>query len=269
MFSIRVLKHSLFIALICLLVLLPLANIAFAQASSDVQGAATLGIARLVETKDKNVKDGSIMSASEQGAILSTVAYDPQVIGVVSRDAAILLNTEGEKSSVPVIAIGAVYLLVSTKDGAIKKGDLLASSTIPGVAVKAIKSGYVLGTALEDDTNSDPKKVDIIAADLNLHYFNNKPTFPGSLTDIFKLVLLPTKEGPTAIFKYLAAAAVVIASFVLAFMTFGRTAAKGVEALGRNPAASKIIHLGIIFNVVIVVVIVLGGMSVAFLILRL
>ncbi len=52
-------------------------------------------------------------------------------------------------------------------------------------------------------------------------------------------------------------------------MTFGRTAAKGVEAMGRNPSASKIISLGIIFNVGIVVVIVLAGLSVAFMILRL
>ena len=65
------------------------------------------------------------------------------------------------------------------------------------------------------------------------------------------------------------AAAVVLASFILAFMTFGRTAAKGVEALGRNPSASRIIHLGIIFNVSIVIVIVLAGLTVAFLILKL
>src|SRR5206468_32529 len=140
---------------------------------------------------------------------------------------------------------------------------------MPGVAVKAVKSGYVLGNALEDDSNPDPKKIDKIAVELNLHYFNNKPTFPGSLTDIFKLALLPTKDSPNAIFKYIVAAIVVLGSFVLAFLTFSRTAAKGVEALGRNPAASKIIHLGIIFNVAIVIVIVLAGMTVAFLILRL
>ncbi len=89
------------------------------------------------------------------------------------------------------------------------------------------------------------------------------------MTDILKIVVLPTKEGPTALLKYLIAALVVIGSFILGFMSFGRTAAKGVEALGRNPSASKIIHLGIIFNVIIVVAIVLTGLIVAFMILRL
>lgn len=247
--------------------------IAFAQASNsqDVQGAATLGVAQMIQVKDKNIQDGSVLSANPQGgeALLSTIAYDPQVIGVVARDAGIMLNSGDVANSLPVISNGTVYILVSTQEGPIKKGDLLASSTMPGVAVKAVKSGYVLGTALEDDNNPDQKKVDKIAASLDLHYFNNKPVFPGSLTDIFKLALLPTKDSPHAIFKYVVAAIVVLGSFVLAFMTFSRTAAKGVEALGRNPAASKTIHLGIIFNVAIVVVIVLAGMTISFLILRL
>ena len=232
-------------------------------------GAATLGVARFVETNEKNIKDGSILSVSPQGAVLSHLPYDSQVLGIVSRDAAIIINTKSTDKGVPVIAVGAVYILVSTRDGAIKKGDLLATSTIPGVAVKAIKSGYVLGQALEDDVNSDPKQVDKIAMELDLHYFNTKPTLLGTLTDILKLAILPTKESPTPLFKYVVAALVTLSSMALGFLTFGRTAAKGVEALGRNPAAGKIIHLGIIFNVIIVIVIILTGLAVSFLILRL
>jgi F0F1-type ATP synthase membrane subunit c/vacuolar-type H+-ATPase subunit K len=237
--------------------------------ANSAQGEATLGVARMIEFKDKNVKDGSIISASAKGAALSAIAYDPQVLGVVSRDAAIILSTTHTPNGIPVISNGTVYLLVSSLHGSIKKGDLLTTSTIPGVAVKAVKDGYVLGRASEDYANPDAKKVDKIVAELDLHYFNAKPTLAGSLTDIFKLALLPTKDGPAALFKYIIAAVVVLGSFILGFMTFGRTAAKGVEALGRNPAASKIIHLGIIFNVAIVVIIVLAGLTVAFLILRL
>jgi hypothetical protein len=264
----RLLTLVLLLSLVTCHLQLPLA-LAQNTDAANVQGPATLGMARFVQIKDKDVPDGSIISSSDKGSVLSDLAYDPQVLGVVSRDAAIVLNTTNSDTGVPIISIGSVYILVSSKQGAIKKGDLLTTSTIPGVATKALKSGYVLGTALEDYNDPDPKKSGKIAADLDLHYFNSKPTFPGSLSDIFKLALLPTKEAPTPIFKYIVAAGVVIASFVLAFLSFGRTAAKGVEALGRNPAASKIIHLGIIFNVGIVVVIVLAGLSVAFLILRL
>lgn len=223
----------------------------------------------MVELVDKNVKDGSLISSGSKGGILTNVPYDSQVLGIVSRDAAIIINTSSGQNGAPVISTGMVYILVSSKDGDIKKGDLLASSSIPGVATKALKEGFVLGTAMENYVNSDKKKVDKIAANLDLHYFNSKPVFPGTLSDVFKLVLLPTKEGPGPLFKYIMASIVVLGSMILGFLSFGRAAAKGVEALGRNPAASRIIHLGIVFNVTIVVAIAAAGLVVAFLILRL
>jgi len=239
-------------------------------ASADIEGEATLGVARMIETVEKKIVDGTVLSAGKsKGAIRTNIPYDSQVLGVVSSDAAIILNSTNSENGVPVISTGTVYVLVSSLEGNIKKGDLITTSTIPGVAAKATKEGYVLGSALEDYANNDKKKVDKIAVSLDLHYFNAKPTFPGTLSDIFKLVLTPTKEGPSALFKYIVAAIVVLGSMVLGFLSFGRAAAKGVEALGRNPAASKIIHLGIIFNVGIVVAIALAGLAVAFLILRL
>ncbi len=240
------------------------------NSTGQVEGSATFGVAHMISVKNANVPDGSILTASPQGAILSTVPYDSQVLGVVSRDAGIILSTTTTGgNSVPVISDGTIYVLVASQQGSIKKQDLITTSTIPGVGVKAIDSGYVLGYALEDYSNPDPKKVGKIAVNLSLHYFNSKPTFAGSLTDIFKFVLLPTKNSPAAIYKYVVAAAVVLGSFALGFISFGRTAAKGVEALGRNPAASAVIHLGIIFNVGIVIAIILAGLTVAFLILRL
>jgi F0F1-type ATP synthase membrane subunit c/vacuolar-type H+-ATPase subunit K len=258
---------------ILLMAFFSLSSTAFAQTTNKPAssiGAATLGVARIIEVKDKNVKDGNIISASDKGAVLSNVAYDGQVQGVVARDAGILISEDGTENGIPIISVGKVYILVSTIAGPIKAGDqITTTSLIPGVGVKAVKSGYVLGIALEDYTNPNAKQTEKIVVDMNLHYFNAKPTLPGSLTDIFKIALLPTREGPTALYKYIVAAMVAIASFVLGFLTFGRTAAKGVEALGRNPAAGRIIHLGIIFNVAIVVVIALSGLTVAFLILRL
>jgi F0F1-type ATP synthase membrane subunit c/vacuolar-type H+-ATPase subunit K len=271
------LQRKIFASIICSFIFLIATTTIFAQTptgttsktTTAVEGAATLGLAHIVEVSQKNIKDGNILSSSKDGPVLSTIPYDSQVIGIVSRDAAIVLNTTGVQNGVPVIPIGTVYVLVSTQQGAIKRGDQLTTSTIPGVAVKAIKDGYVLGEALEDDNNPNPKQVDKIAINLELHYFNAKPTLAGTLSDILKLAFLPTKEGPAPIFKYIVAAGVVLASLTLGFLSFGRTAAKGVEALGRNPAAGKIIQLGIIFNVAIVVVIILAGLIIGFLILRL
>lgn len=275
-FTTRVLdiKKIAKLAISCILFLFFASNI-FAQTEGESKqfqasgSDASLGVARLVQLKDKDVKDGNVVSSSEEGAVLSTLPYDGHVLGVVARDAAIVIQSSEVTEGISVVSNGQVYVLVSSLSGSIKKGNLLTTSTIPGVAVKAVKSGYVLGTALEDYDDSDPQKTDKIVVELDLHYFNSKPTFPGSLSDIFKIALLPTKEGPSPIFKYIIAALVVLGSFVFGFLTFGRTAAKGVEALGRNPAAKSIIYLGIIFNVSIVIVIVLVGLAVAFLILRL
>ncbi len=258
------------------LTLLSLSTVkAFAQTSgapktfNSAGNDASLGVAKLIEMKDKDVKDGNIVSTSESGGVLSSIPYDGHVLGVVARDAAIIINSSFISDGIPIISTGQVYILVSSKEGTIKKGDLLTTSNIPGVGVKATKSGYVLGTAVEDYDDTDPQKTDKIVAELDLHYFNSKPTVPGTLTDILKIVVLPTKEGPSAIFKYIVAAAVVLGSFIFGFLTFGRTAAKGVEALGRNPAAKGVINLGIIFNVGIVIAIIAAGLTVAFLILRL
>jgi len=265
-----ILLITLFIAALFINLQPAAAQTASNNSVGSVEGAATLGLATLYPTNVKNIKDGSIVSNSEQGAILSIIPYDSQVLGVVSRDAAIQISTNDSPSTIPVMSNGSLYVLVSTQQGNIQKGDYLTTSTIPGVAVKATKSGYVLGTALEDYSNSNPSQSGLIAVDLNLHYFNTKPTLAGSLSDLLKLAILPaSNNSPSPIFKYVVAALVVLASLVLAFLTFGRTAAKGVEALGRNPAASTIIHIGIIFNVGIVVVIVLAGLAVAFMILRL
>ena len=269
-------KHTLLLLIAYFFTFLAFSGTVYAQSDQEVkgeqavEGAATLGVARLVRTKDKNVKDGSILSASEQGGVLSTTPYDSQVLGIVTHSAAIVINTQEESPNVaPVISVGSVYVLVSSKEGPIKKGDQITTSTIPGVGVKATKSGYILGTAAEEYTDPDPKKSGLIVIDVSLHYFNAKPSMAGSLSDIFKIALFSTKDGPSAIFKYVIAAGVLLASIALGFLSFGRTAAKGIEALGRNPAASRIIHMGIIFNVFIVVVIVLSGMTVSFLILRL
>jgi F0F1-type ATP synthase membrane subunit c/vacuolar-type H+-ATPase subunit K len=266
------------IALFFLALVLFLPMSVFAQSSSSdgsdasvegVDSGAAIGIAHMIHVKNANVQDGSILSLSQGGAAPSTRPYDSQILGIVARNAGIILSSSNDTQSVPVISDGTTYALVSSQKGNIKKGDIITSSTIPGIGVKADESGYVLGNALEDYASSDPKKTGKIAISLNLHYFNAKPTFSGTLTDILKIALLPTNNSPSAIFKYVVAAIVVLGSFVLGFLTFGRTAAKGVEALGRNPSASAVIHLGIILNVIIVIAIVLAGLTVAFFIIRL
>src|ERR1043165_7832082 len=105
--------YRLFAVLLLLLVFLPFSkNPAFAQSSDttqSVQGAATLGVAHMVDTAIKDLKDGMILSVSEKGAVLSHIPYDSQVLGIVSRDAAIIISTSNGENGVPVVSQGKVY----------------------------------------------------------------------------------------------------------------------------------------------------------------
>ena len=116
--------------------------------------------------------------------------------------------------------------------------------------------------------NYTSKQIGMIQVALNIRYATLNVKITDNLLDIFKLSSLATYEQPLTVFKYFISALVVFASFFFGFFVFGKVAGKGVEALGRNPLASKMITLGIIFNVIITVSIILSGLGLALIILR-
>lgn len=233
-------------------------------------GAAevSLGVANYLPIIDETVRDGDIISSSPQDFTLSRTTYDAMLVGVVTEKPAISFNTSSETRKYPVVSAGNVLVNVSTIGGHISKGDPITSSEIPGVGMKAVRSGFILGTALEDYASDDPNEIKRINVALNFHYYSIQRNVKAGLMDIIKLSSLATYEEPKTVFKYVMAAAVVILSFVLGFLSFGRVASRGIEALGRNPLAGKMIQFGIIVNVAITVAIVVSGMGVAVFILR-
>lgn len=230
----------------------------------------SIGFANYVDIQDDNINDGDIISFSASGYFKSKTEYDSSVIGVVTTSPAIAITQEGATNQYAIVSSGTAIVNVSASGGEINKGDLITSSQIPGVGIKAARSGFVLGSAEEDFKPNSPEDIGQIYVTLNTHYFySTKNALPGKLTDIFNLSAIAATESPSVVFKYVVAAVVVIISFAIGFFTFGRVAKNGLEALGRNPLAGKIIELGIFFNVLITVVIVLCGLFVAYLILRL
>lgn len=242
------------------------------------QDQISFGISSNIPILDTNVQDGTIVVTSTQGFFISSAQYDTGIVGVTALSPAISINvtepelpSEGEQSvkKYPVIASGNALVLVSTVNGPIRKGDLITTSSKKGIGMKATKSGYVLGSALEDFESDDQNTVKKINVSINIHYYASKASRTDSrLADIFKLSALATVEEPISVFKYIMSAIVVITSFILGFMSFGRVAKSGIEALGRNPLASKSIQLGIIINTVITIAIIATGLLIALFILR-
>lgn len=240
----------------------------FGAYASDV----SFGVANYLSIVDKNVIDGNIVSSTKQGFVLSKTAYDPTIVGVYTENPAIAFKNDVNDplARYAVASSGNVQVTVSAVNGPIKKGDYVTSSKIPGVGMKAKVSGYLIGTALEDYNSSNPTEVGKINIALRIQYLIiRSTTLRSNLFDILSLSALASYEEPLVVFKYFIAALVVVLSFTFGFFLFGRIATKGVEALGRNPLAAKMIQIGIFLNMLIAIAIMASGMGIALFVLRL
>lgn len=230
--------------------------------------ATSLSMSNFVPIIDKGIKDGHIIISTSKGYSLSRQPYVQNIVGVISQNSAIVFSGQTTVKSHPVVSSGKTSVIVSTINGPIKKGDLVTTSSITGVGMKANKSGYVLGMALSEYTTKNTKQLGTVQIALNIRYATLNINVGGNLLDIFKLSSLATYEQPLTVFKYFIATLIIFTSFFFGFFVFGRIASKGVEALGRNPLAGKMIQLGIVFNVLITVVIILSGLGLALIILK-
>jgi hypothetical protein len=110
-------------------------------------------LAEVYPTNDLSLESGEIVSFDPgltNGVKRTMVESDLNVIGVVSTKPALRIGgTDGiGVSGVPVALTGRVPVNVSAENGPVAVGDFLTSSNVPGVAVKAIKAGPVIGQAL-------------------------------------------------------------------------------------------------------------------------
>lgn len=125
---------------------------------------------------DGNPQEGMLIVVNpnkKDGYIVSKNSYSEQLIGVYSENPTLTLNNP--KSGIPVALAGRVPVLVTANNGPIKVGDYLTSSNIPGVAMKADKSCFVIGMALEpyNDTTKEGKILCLIQPG----WYNHNVTF--------------------------------------------------------------------------------------------
>lgn len=235
---------------------------------SYAQSDLSLGIANYYSIKDGDAKDGDIIASRPDGYYLASSDYiDQNLIGVVSENAAITLNT-GADNGKPVVSSGKVYVNVIGTNGGINKGDFITIGQTPGKGVKVTKSGFVIGKANQNFQPANPDQTGRIEVTLGVQYFVSQNQVAPSLRDILNLSALAATEQPSVVFKYLVAAIILLISISFAFFFFGKLALQGVESLGRNPRAGHIIQIGIFLNVLISIGIIGGGIIIGYLILR-
>lgn len=98
----------------------------------------------------EQLESGDVVTiASDQTIIKMKGDSSVNPVGVVSTNPGLILNS-GIGNGYPVALSGRVPVKVTINNGIIKAGDYLTASQIPGVAAKAIRSGMVIGRAMED-----------------------------------------------------------------------------------------------------------------------
>lgn len=112
------------------------------------------------DIKDKFVV-GQIISSTDasnntETFYLSGKPYDPMMVGVFRE---VVINNDFDHKRIAIrpnyVHIrGVCYVMYNSENGRIKAGDLITTSSEPGVGMKATAPGMTVGIALED-ANAD------------------------------------------------------------------------------------------------------------------
>ncbi len=218
-------------------------------------------------TLSEPLKAGTIVCIKKSSLGYCDISYDAAVFGVVTdAPAASILENNATASSQLVVKTGTTIVRVTNKAGNIKPGDLMTNSSTPGIAERATHNGFILGQALEEYSLSDEGTI-LVA--LNIAQTTAFTDVRSNLLEVIRSGISAPVLTPLAVIRYVLAALILIIAFVLGFVYFGKMARTGVEAVGRNPLASRIIQINIFVNLFLMLIIFSIGLALSYLILTL
>jgi len=246
------------LVLVSLFVFLFGSNQVYAQVDSS-------GVALSVRL-DQQVESGNVLCRTETGFGLCEGEYNTEMYGVVTANPASAFEVNEEGISL-VLPSGTAPVKVTSENGNISEGDLITTSDRAGVGKKATRNGFVLGTALSGFSSDNTQEVSEILVSINIHPAAGLASSRSNLVQVLREGLSAPLFEPLAALRYILAAFIILAAFVLGFVYFGRVAKTGIEAMGRNPLAARTIQASVILHVLITIAIVISGLILAYLIL--
>ncbi|QQG41614.1 MAG: hypothetical protein HYV90_05680 [Candidatus Woesebacteria bacterium] len=112
-------------------------------------------LAEIYTSNDISLEAGDVValdSSLKAGVKKTTNTYEDETLGIVSTRPNLVIGDAIKEGNnvVPVALAGRVPVKVTAENGPIVAGDKLTSSSIPGVAMKATKTGITVGTAMSD-----------------------------------------------------------------------------------------------------------------------
>lgn len=254
-----IMKKTL-ILIILILGSLIYANDVFAQITSS-----GVGITSPIE--DQDAIAGDLICTYTDGNKRCKDEYDPAIYGVITASPAVSITDPEITNGRLIITSGITVIRVSTFNGNIAEGDFITSSPVPGVGMRADRNGYVVGKAIESYENADKEQVGTIQIIVSVHPEGKLTGTRGNLLQFIRQGITVPVFSPVESLRYLLAVIIVVVSFTLGMIYFGRASKAGIEAVGRNPLAKKVIQLTVVMNIVLTIVIVLVGLAIAYLIL--
>jgi len=221
--------------------------------SPELVSAQELGVAQYFAIAGE-VPNGSIISSRNSLYQLSSEPYDKSMIGVATDQPAIEMRSNQDISGkYPVLSQGMVNVRVNTENGPIKSGDTITSSSVPGVGMRSMKTGFILGVS-QGEFSGEGEGLVLVALNIKLAFADDSPTserIGSQLLDVIKLSSIGVLEDPVSTLRYVLAAAVMIASFAVSVFTAAKVARGGVDAVARNPLAKHSIMTSVVLNVLL------------------
>lgn len=252
--------------------------------------AAAQAISQAYDTTD-GVQKGMIVMLDpddKQRIKLLTSKNDASMLGVVvsANDTILSVGGDGSTSQVYVASNGRYQVLVSTQNGAIKRGDIITISSLDGIGMKADTSqSVILGKALTgfDGKNnisgsmtlktkigSRTVQIGMIVVDISISHNPikvsvNGPPVPTFLKRAGEVI---TGKSVSTWRLYIALVILVVTVFITGSLLYGGVRSSLV-AIGRNPLAKGSISRGLIQVIVMGVIIFVLGLFSIYLILKL
>ena len=112
-------------------------------------------------SSDQEYEPGTVVVFGGEAEVTTTsVMNDTRVAGVVTTDPAYIMNAEIQGKKVAIALQGRVPCKVV---GRVKKGDMLTTSSKPGIAVKALSPtlGAIIGKALQDKDDGEVGVIEV------------------------------------------------------------------------------------------------------------
>lgn len=225
----------------------------FAQSNSS-------GFAQLVPIEEE-LQNGDIICTYLDGIGRCTQEYDSAIFGVYTENPTIVIEDPDIQNGKAILRDGITQVRVS---GPIAEGDFITTSENAGIGKKAVENGYVVGIALDTIESEEPTEIQML---INIHPATTAAGSRGNLLQFIRKGISVPVYQPLESFRYLLAILIIIISFTLGLIYFGRASRSGIEAIGRNPLAKRVIQLTVMLNIVLTLVIVLVGLAIAYLIL--